>query len=703
MARSLPASTPPVPPTVRYGVPVLIAVAVMLCFSPVLDNDFVTFDDDAALTDNLHYRGLSPSHLAWMFTTFHLGHYQPLSWLTHGLVYVIWGMNPAGYHLVNLLLHAANAVLAYLLIASLLSLWVSAPDANPLWMRYAAGVGALFFALHPLRVEPVAWATERREVLCAFFLLLTVLAYLRTQQATLGAPRRRWFVLSVVSFALSLLSKAMGLTLPVVLLALDVYPLRRFTGANRASVLIEKLPYIVLAACAAALAVLGVHHEGMVPFSEYGVLERAMQAAYGLCFYLWKTLAPVALSPLYQLERPLDPSRPRYVASALVVAAITGMSVAWRRRHPWVLLAWTCYVVMVSPVLGLLQSGPQVAADRYTYLSCFPWAVLVGAGAYQLGCLRAQARSRFMPSALLLALAFALVVFGARTHEQTRVWKDSLTLWNHVLRIEPDNSFAYNNHGTLLQARGDLDGALADYNAAIAISPEYTKAYNNRGVARQAKGDIAGALADYERAIHLNPKYADVYVNRGSAREAAGDLAGALVDYDKAVQLDAGSAIAYFNRANVRRATGNAEAALADYTNALRLNPQLAYAYSARGSLREAQGDAVGALADFEAALRAAPHDVRARAGRGRIRQWQGDVDGALADFDASLRLDPMDAGSYNNRGVIREAKGDIEGAIADYSQALALAPRSAPYRTVLENNLARARQARAVASQPQL
>ena len=693
MRASQPAAKPPPGPIVRYGIPALIVVLVVVCFHPVLGNDFVSFDDDAALTENPHYRGLSPTHVVWMFTTFHLGHYQPLSWLTHALVYEVWGMNPTGYHLVNLMLHAANAVLAYALIVTLLPLFLAHADANPSWLRGAAAVGALFFALHPLRVEPVAWATERHEVLSSSFLLLTVWTYLRAQQTTPRAVRRKWLVLSIAAFALSLLSKGIGLTLPVVLLALDIYPLRRFTAAERTRVLIEKLPYAVLAAAAAALAVFGVRHEGMVPFAAYGVGERIAQAAYGLCFYLWKTVVPVALSPLYQLERPLDPSRPRYVVSLLAVVGITAALVIWRRRYPWALLAWTCYVVIVSPVLGLLQSGPQIAADRYTYLSCLPWAVLVAAGAYQVWRRHAVARDRLAASVLLAVAALAFVILGALAHEQTLIWKNSLTLWNHVLRIEPGNSFARNNRGTVLQARGDLDGALLDYNAAIAVSPEYTKAYNNRGAARQATGDLAGALQDYDRALRLNPIYTDAYVNRGSLREAQGDLAGALADYDHAVQMDAGHATAYFNRGNVHRATGDRDTAIADYTSALRLQPRFAQAYDARGSVREGQGDAAGALADFEAALRVDPRDARALAGRGRVRQSQGDLDGALTDFDAALRVNPNDPGTYNNRGVIRYTRGDLEGAIADYSQAVALAPTNAPYRSALEGNLARARQ----------
>lgn len=210
--------------TWRYGLPVLIVLLVFLCFSPVLHNDFVNWDDDANFLDNPSYRGLSPSHLAWMFTTFHWGHYHPLSWLAHGLVYSLWGMNPFGYHLISLAFHAANAVIFYAVILALLRrVEPQRRDIGTLLPHSAAAAGALLFAIHPLRVEAVAWATDLHEVLAAFFALLSVLAYLQLEPQTAGRPHR-WYALSIACFALSLLSKAAAVTLPLVLLVLDSYP-----------------------------------------------------------------------------------------------------------------------------------------------------------------------------------------------------------------------------------------------------------------------------------------------------------------------------------------------------------------------------------------------------------------------------------------------------------------------------------------------
>ena len=228
----------------RAVLPLALILAVFAAFLPSLGNDFVAWDDDLNFTENPRYRGLSAAHLRWMLTTLHGGHYQPISWITLGLDYVLWGMNPVGYHLTNLVIHAANAVLCYHVIRVLLARTSRARDAD---VRLAAAAGALFFAIHPLRVESVAWASERRDVLSGFFFLLAVLGYVRMQD---GA-RARWFVLSLVAFLLSLLSKAWGITLPVVLLALDWYPLRR---RLRGRMLLEKVPYALIALAFGVLA-----------------------------------------------------------------------------------------------------------------------------------------------------------------------------------------------------------------------------------------------------------------------------------------------------------------------------------------------------------------------------------------------------------------------------------------------------------------
>jgi len=513
------AATAGTPARLRPGAAALLVAAVFVCFLPALGSQFVLWDDDMNFTDNPSYRGLSASHLRWMFTTLYAGHYQPLSWLTLGLDYTIWAMNPTGYHLTNLLLHAANALLVYRVIVALV------PGVG----ARAALVGALLFAIHPLRVESVAWATERRDVLSALFYLATLLGYLRLVQAKRdGRPWRGWLAASVGCFLLSFLSMAWGITLPLVLLALDVYPLRRL--ARRGDVvplLLEKIPYFVLALGGAVLAQLA---SNQVPakrtLAQHGLVERAAQAAYGLVFYLWKTAVPVGLSPIYLLEQTLRPTAPRYLASAAIVVGVTAAAVLLRRRAPWATVACACYALVLAPVLGFVQTGPQITADRYSYLACLPWVVLAAAGI-----------DRLKGGAVTAALAVAaLAGLGVLTFRQTRVWHDSRTLWEHALRVDPDDYIAYLNRGTVRQAEGDLVGAFADFSEAVRRNPDYYLAFYSRATERLARGDDAGAIADYTATLRINPRYIEAYNNRGLARQRTGDLEGAIADLSEALR-----------------------------------------------------------------------------------------------------------------------------------------------------------------------
>ena len=527
----------------KSWLPILLIVAVGFAFAPALRSAFVLWDDDLNITDNTAFRGFTGTHLRWMFSTLHGGHYQPLNWLTFALDHALWGLDATGYHLTNVLLHAVNTVLVYLLVQALLArAWMHRPLPD---FRVAAAVGTLFFGLHPLRVESVAWVTERRDVLSACFYLLALLTYLQMQDPAAGKSRRRtWYAVSVGCFALSVLAKAWGITFPFVLLALDVYPLRRIGGLHAeaveawrrvsqqsvAAVLLEKLPFAALAVGAAALAWLAQSQtEGIRSLAQHGVAARVAQAAYGLSFYLWKTLAPVHLSPLYLLEPILNPLEPRYVFAAIVVVSLTAGLVAFRHRWPWALAAWSVYVLIVSPVLGLTQVGPQLVADRYTYLACLPAAALVAAAVQRWAVQRAV---------VLAAACAALALLGAQTLRQCGIWRNSLALWESAVRLDPGNYYAFTNRGLAQERlRDNLDAAIADYTTAIQLNPNHATALFNRGHARELRGDLAGAIADYSAALHADPRHVMACYNRGLVRQQQGDLAGAADDFAHALEL----------------------------------------------------------------------------------------------------------------------------------------------------------------------
>jgi len=300
---------------------VAFGVAGLTCmiFLPALGGGFLPWDDEANLVVNRAWRGLGPSQLGWMLTSFHKGHWIPVTWLSFALDHVVWGMDPRGYHLTNVLVHGANAGLVCLLAMRLLEAGRGAEGAA----RLAGGaVAALAFALHPLRVESVAWVTERRDVLSAFFFLVSLLAYLRAVREE-PVWRSRWYWLALGAFALSLGSKSMAVSLPLVLLILDMYPLARGRGAWRLR-LIEKAPFALLSLLAAAVAMVAVRAGGSVSsLADLGVVQRLAISSYSVVFYLWKTLVPVGLSPLYELPLELDPGAAVYRLSMTLVIAIT--------------------------------------------------------------------------------------------------------------------------------------------------------------------------------------------------------------------------------------------------------------------------------------------------------------------------------------------------------------------------------------------
>src|SRR5213593_3440832 len=534
---------------VRWLAPLLVALFTLAAFLPALQNQFVNWDDKDNFLDNHHYRGLGWTHLRWMWTT-HLGHYIPLTWMTFGLDYLLWGMNPVGYHLTSLLLHVTNAVVFFFVVRWLLTRALPSPSEHGYALAVAAGFAALVFAIHPLRVESVAWVTERRDVLSGLFYLLTILMYLRA--CARRARGRGWYWLSVAVFGCALLSKSMVVSLPVVLLILDVYPLRRLGGAlawwsePARRIYGEKIPFVLLAAAASAIAVIAqssIH--AAASLAQLSVPGRLAVAAYGLSFYLWNTVAPVNLSPLYELRPPVNPGTMPFILSYGLVLAITAIILALRRRVPGLPAVWLAYIVVLLPVLGIFQSGQQIAADRYTYLAGLGWAILAGAGLlFSLG----RSKTGTLTTSPIAGVAMCLVVgLGVLTWDQVKVWHDSEKLWTHVLAMDPQSSIAENNLGVARAGERKLAEAVEHYQRALQIRPEHAGAHYNLGNALARQGKLTEAIEHYQQAVHIKPDHADAHNNLGNALARLGKLTEAIEHYQQAVDLKPDSAEAHNN------------------------------------------------------------------------------------------------------------------------------------------------------------
>lgn len=509
---------------------------VFACYLPTLKNGFI-WDDYANLIENSNYRGLSCSHLYWMFTTYHDANYHPLAWLTLGLDFIMWDMHPAGYHLTNVMLHVINAVLFYFLIAVFLRQTNAGSNPGAVGIQISALGGALFFAVHPLRVESVAWISTRGDLLCGVFYILTIIAYLKMNDHEAAGAGRKWFLLSLLFFTCSLLARAWGITIPLVFLILDVYPLRRLDFINGSvpilkRLLSEKIPFILLA-CGAGMLAFWIKKGSMPLMTEHGIMDRFMQAAYGLCFYIIKTIAPIRLSPFYLLAKTFNPMEPEYILSALSAFGITSGLIVMRQKWPGVLTAWACYAVIVSPLLGFVQSGPQIAADRYTYIACMPFAVLAGGGMHRLW----RALQGVKLYAVMSVICLGLLVLSVISYRQTRIWHDNLTFLDHILKLDPGNYIAYYDRGLLHEKQGAWADAIKDYTHVILLDPEHAKAYNNRGVLRNSQGDSVGAMADFNTAIRLAPFSPEAYANRGMIRLSQNDLPGAVQDLSKVLEV----------------------------------------------------------------------------------------------------------------------------------------------------------------------
>jgi len=584
--------------------PVILAALAVLAYLPALRAGFVTWDDNRNFLENTAWRGLGLTELRWMWTTMHMGHYIPLTWMSLGLDYVLWGMSPMGYHVVNVALHGANAALVYFLSKRVLGLTgVTSPD-DPRGAVMPSVLAALVFAVHPLRVESVAWITERRDMLSLLWYLASVLCYLR--YVTDEQKPVQWYVAASALFVAALLSKATSVTLPIALLVMNVYPLRRIGGAAGYSspsarrVILELVPFGVLSVIAGLVSVVALH-----PPAQLTVGQKLAVSAYSLAFYLWKTLVPTGLAPLYEMPQRVDVWASRYVLSAALVVAVTIAAWMARRRMPGVTAAWFAFLLVMLPMLGIVQNGPQIVADRYTYHAAPILGLVAGA---------AWARWRHTPSWVRSGVpACVLLALGAATWHQTGYWRDSERLWSRVLSVDSTSSIAQIAMGDLLIAQGRAAEAAEHYGRGVELDPTYAEGHNNLGVALARDGRFAEAILHYKAAIAIDSAYADAYNNWGIALSAQGDQVGALERYARAIALDPRNADARVNYGNALLRTGHPADAIERYKEADRARPRHADTHLNWGVALAQLGRMSEAAEQFRVALELDPENVDAR------------------------------------------------------------------------------------------
>jgi len=443
-------------PTSSWRVPalaLLLAVLVGAGYSQALHGEWLNWDDPQNFLENYAWRGLGPEQLGWMFTSFHLGHWNPVTWMSLGLDHVLWGMDPFGYRLTNVLLQAVAALLLFAVGRRVLALGVAGAEA---WrVDLAAFFGALFFAVHPLRVESVAWITERRDVLSGVFFFATLWCWLRYAAPEPGRPLRHAYALALGCFVLALLSKTSTVILPVVLVVLDFWPLRRASGWGFARRLLEKAPFFALSLVMGGIAIFGQRGVAgvMASWQDHGLASRLVQEGFTALFFLYKTCAPTGLLPLYPLPPYEHFFEPPYLIRAAIALGLTLTILGAARRAPGLAVAWVLFLVGLFLTGGIFQAGPQVVADRYSYLACYPLGFVVA------GVLLLHPWALRLPREVALAtLTLAALTLITLTSLQAQHWTSSRALWEYADEQRPDTPLVLSSLGHVRMMDTQLAG-----------------------------------------------------------------------------------------------------------------------------------------------------------------------------------------------------------------------------------------------------
>jgi len=632
---------------------VAIFLIIFAVYTPALENDFVNWDDDICVYENIHIRSLDAPSLYWMFTAFHASNWHPLTWVSHAVDYSMFGLNPLGHHLTSIILHGVNTFLVFLLIIQLM-LKAKTMDKAPLpsmlslsvWVQVliAAGITALLFGVHPLHVESVAWVAERKDVLCAFFFLLTLLSYFFFASAADKKKRRAWFTACLVLSSSALMSKPMAVTLPLVLLLLDIYPLRRITlstGNNLSLwVLLEKVPFLCLSFVSGVLTILAQHAGGAVVSLERLPLRfRLINALHSPLFYLTKMVWPRGLVPVYPFPKNIHVFDLKYIISGILFVSVTGVCLWLLRREKCMLFTvWAYYLITLMPVLGIIQVGSQTAADRYTYLPSISIFLLAGIVTSMVLARSTPIKKKILYGGLIVVPVF--IVCGQLTIQQIKIWNDSETLWRYVINCFPGRVFiAHNNLGLVYDRRGMYDKAFKEYEKAVAIYPAFAEAHNNLGVAHTRKGMFDKAIEECEKAIAINPSFAEAQTSLGNVYLKKGMVDDAIAEYKKALTIKPDYAKAHCNLGAAYVSKKMYERAIISFTKAITLKPDYEEAYYNLGAAYANKGMIDEAIAHFKQAVGIKPGYMKAHYGLGMAFYSRGDFKSAIVHLDRAGEL----------------------------------------------------------------
>lgn len=575
-------------------------------FSGSWTNQFVHWDDPQVVFNNPFIKSFEPDNLWSMMTRFHASNWFPVTWLSHALDYKLYRYSPGGHHLTSVLLHSLNAFWVFLLFRELVSRAMPGRwDPKALWL--AGMVAALLFGLHPLRVESVTWVSERKDVLCAFFVLLAYFLYLRYAFDGQG-NRRKWGFFAVLgSFVLAIGSKPMAVTVPVVLLLLDVFPLRRINNLRTfIKSLIEKLPFFAVSLACIWITVMA-QQRIIWDIEKLDLFQRAMVSVRGVSLYIVKTLFPTGLVPFYPFPEHFTAFSGWFIGSALLFIAVSVFCRrAWKRGQRFWAVAWLYYLVTLSPVIGIVQVGRQSAADRYTYLPSLAIFLLAGFGfLYFSDRLKRSFPNSLMTRFFLGLVVYVLIFFGCLTVTQIKIWRDSHVFWKKIVDTYStiQTYFAHSSLGNVYQRNGLYDLAEAEYKIAIRMAPKLAHIHFNMGLNYYAQKDLENAEKKYLDSLRLQPKFTIAHYNLGILYKDMELDEKAEKQFEEALKVQPTFAPALLNLGKLHYENGKKEQAVEKYKAALEYRADYYPAHSRLGVYYFDEGRIEDAKREFEKAL----------------------------------------------------------------------------------------------------
>jgi hypothetical protein len=504
----------------------VISLVTATVYLPALNHDFVNWDDLDYVYSNPQMGSPDLDFVKWSFSTLRLANWHPLMWISLSIDYAFWGLDPTGYHLTNIFLHAFNTLLVVLLTGLLFRTNSSLPMGG---LLAASAVVGAFFGLHPLHVESVVWISERKDLLYALFWLLGLLAYMGYTLSRVVREKAFYYTLCLLLFTLSLLSKPMAVTFPVVLLILDVYPLKRL-GPNKGflnAAVFEKFPFLMLSLSISIVTIIAQKRAGAMEATSYlSIGERLWGAVKGLAFYLEKTIWPADLVPIYPLNVDISPMTWEYLGSLFLVLLLTVVSLKLRHRAPVLIVAWVYFFITLLPVIGIIQVGRQAVADRYMYLPILGPLMVLGALSSRLWTMGKK-------TSVFVALSF-LATAGAMSYlsvKQMSLWQNSVSLWEYVIKKKPEFADAYYNLGNYYRDQRDLFKAEKEWKRTVEVEPRHSPALNQLGNLAFLSNSLVQAKAYYWAAVESDFDNAEAHYNLARVLETLDERGEALKHY----------------------------------------------------------------------------------------------------------------------------------------------------------------------------